>query len=242
MENENAVIENVPQVIAKEADRLMNIFFNTADFEEAQRKAKLIAHSNFTPERYKGNIGDCVIALDMAQRLQMSPITILQELYIVHGTPGFSSKFLIALINARGGYVQDLEFEQTSNSCYAWTINKQGRKLIGPTVTLEMAKREGWIDKKGSKWVTMPEVMLSYRAASFFAKKFCPSLTLGMQSLEEILDITPIVEKDITPPKDVTAVNETIGLTNEHQAKQKLRDALTQKPKTNAAANVTPAD
>lgn len=216
-------------VIESDSKKL-DIFFNTNDFEEAQRKAKMIAHSNFTPERFKGNIGDCVIALDIAQRLQMSPITILQEVYIVHGSPAFTSKFIIALINFRGGYAHDLEFEQTKDSCYAWTTNKQGRKLKGPMVTLEMARKEGWIDKKGSKWLTMPDVMLGYRAASFFAKKFCPGLLMGMQSLEEIYDMTMYVEKDITPPK--ASINEQIKPepSPDQSRNQKLRDAIQKGP------------
>ena len=181
-----------------------DIFF-AADFEEAQRKAKLLANSSFVPDRFKGNIADCTIALDIAQRLNVPPITVLQETYIVHGTPGFSSKFIVALINMRGGFAHDLRFKFNNdiNSCFAWTTDKAGQVLVGPIVTLEMAKREGWIDKKGSKWQTMPETMLGYRAASFFAKRFAPQLLMGLPSVDELHDIV-----DITPVKDSQPVSE----------------------------------
>lgn len=53
-------------------------------------------------------------------------------------------------------------------SCYCWAIDKEtGDKLIGPTITMDMALKEGWLQKNGSKWQTMPELMLQYRAASF---------------------------------------------------------------------------
>lgn len=75
-------------------------------------------------------------------------------------------------------------------SCYCWAIDKEtGEKLIGPTITMDMALKEGWLTKNGSKWQTMPELMLQYRAASFFANLHCPDLTMGIPTAEEVEDI-----------------------------------------------------
>ena len=54
-----------------------------------------------------------------------------------------------------------------------------------------MAKAEGWLSKEGSKWKTLPELMLCYRSASFFAKIHCPEVILGMQSKQELEDSAP---------------------------------------------------
>jgi hypothetical protein len=51
-----------------------------------------------------------------------------------------------------------------------------------------MAKAEGWYAKNGSKWQTMPEQMLRYRAASFFVRAYAPELSLGLATREEIED------------------------------------------------------
>ena len=60
-------------------------------------------------------------------------------------------------------------------SCRAWAIEKAtGTRLDGPEITMQLALDEGWIQKKGSKWRTMPEVMLRYRAASMFGKLYAP--------------------------------------------------------------------
>ena len=51
-----------------------------------------------------------------------------------------------------------------------------GEVIEGAEVTIGMAKAEGWYSKKDkygketSKWQTMPELMLAYRAAAFFAR------------------------------------------------------------------------
>jgi len=56
---------------------------------------------------------------------------------------------------------------------------------------MAMAEAEGWSTKPGSKWKTMPELMLRYRAAAFFARIYAPDITLGMQTSEESMDIEP---------------------------------------------------
>ena len=55
-----------------------------------------------------------------------------------------------------------------------------------------MAKAEGWLQKQGSKWQTMPDLMLRYRAAAFFARQYAPELTMGMHTAEEVADVVEI--------------------------------------------------
>jgi len=76
-------------------------------------------------------------------------------------------------------------------TCRAWAIEKAtGQRLDGPEVSIQMALDEGWMQKKGSKWRTMPEVMLRYRSASLFGKLYAPELLMGLQSREELEDIS----------------------------------------------------
>jgi hypothetical protein len=108
------------------------------------------------------------------------------------------------MVNAAGRF-EPLQFKmdgtegKPDRSCIAWTKSKaDGATLEGPKITLEMAKAEGWSTKNGSKWITMPELMLRYRAAAFFARLYAPDITLGMMTAEEAIDTT---ERDVTPPK-----------------------------------------
>ena len=52
-----------------------------------------------------------------------------------------------------------------------------------------MAEAEGWTSKKGSKWLTMGDQMLRYRAAAFFARVYCPHALMGLKTVEEVKDI-----------------------------------------------------
>ena len=73
-------------------------------FEVMQRMAKMYTESTIVPETYKGNVGNCVIAIDMATRMGVNSLMVMQNLYIVKGNPSWSSKFLIATINMSGKY------------------------------------------------------------------------------------------------------------------------------------------
>jgi len=169
-------------------------FGNLQSFELAQRAAKLLMQSSLVPKEYQGNIPNCVIALNMATRMNADPLMVMQNLYIVHGKPGWSSQFLIATFNTSGRF-SALRYEWSgkpgtdSYGCKAWAVEKAtGEKLEGSIVTIGIAKQEGWYDKNGSKWKTMPQQMLMYRAASWFVRAYAPELAMGMHTEYEILD------------------------------------------------------
>jgi hypothetical protein len=163
--------------------------FAPAQFEHAQRIAKLLSSSDLVPNQYKGNIANTMVALEMAHRMNASPFMVMQNLHIIHGRPSWGSSFIIASLNSCGRF-GTLRFESTPTSCKAVTMDKQsGAILEGPTVTMEMAKLEGWLDKPGSKWKTMPELMLKYRAAAFFGRLYAPEIMMGLYSADEVVDI-----------------------------------------------------
>jgi hypothetical protein len=178
-----------------------SIFDFGSNLDRAWKFADVLAKSAIIPDTFKGNTASCLIALDMANRMHRNPLEIMQALYIVHGKPSFSSSFLIALINSCG-YYESLRFkfsgEGDNRSCLAWTVDKRtGEKVEGPEVSIKLAKEEGWYNKNGSKWKTMPEVMLRYRAAAFFSRAYCPDLTGGFHTAEEIQENS---EQVVTSP------------------------------------------
>lgn len=168
-------------------------FGSTATFEHTQRVAKMLCQSDLVPKEFRGNIQNTIIALEMAARIGASPLAVMQNLYIVHGKPSWSSTFIIGAINSSSRF-DALRFEVTGKdmdmACTAWTTEKgKTERIEGPAVTMKMAKLEGWIDKAGSKWKTMPELMIRYRAAAFFGRLYTPDILMGMQTHEEVIDV-----------------------------------------------------
>ena len=177
----------------KVTDYSLGIFGTSDNFIMAMQMAKALSESTIVPQTYQKNPSNCLIAIEQAQRMNISPLMVMQNLYPIQGKPSWSSKFLIASINASRKFDMELQYDETKDkdgkpySCVAWTM-KNGRRIEGMEVNMQMAKDEGWLGKNGSKWKTMPQLMLRYRAASFFSSLNCPELTMGIYTKEEIED------------------------------------------------------
>lgn len=168
---------------------------NSQGFELAQRAAKLLASSSLVPKDYQGNLPNCVIALNMAARVGADPLMVMQNLVIVHGRPTWSAQFLIATVNTCGRFsALRYDFFGTPNTdewgCRAWAVEKAtGEKLIGTDVTIAIAKKEGWFGKNGSKWQSIPQQMLMYRAGSWWTRAYAPELSMGLHTSDEMADV-----------------------------------------------------
>lgn len=174
-------------------------FTSMASFTLLQRIANMFCNSSLVPEKFQGkeNLGNCVIALNMASRMNADPLMVMQNLYVVYGTPAWSTKFLISTFNMCGRY-SSIHYDETGEKgtdtwgCVAWATEKStGKRLDGPEVTIKIAKDEGWYGKNGSKWKSMPGQMLRYRAAAWFIRTTAPELSMGLQTADEVIDVTP---------------------------------------------------
>lgn len=203
-------------------------FQSAEGFELLQRQAKMFCGSSLVPQQFQGeqNFGNAIIALEMAQRMNASPLMVMQNLYIVYGNPGWSSKFLIATFNQCGRF-EAIKYKETgkkgtdSQGIIAYTREKGSDEIIqGPEVTILIAKQEGWYDKKGSKWKTMPDQMLRYRAAAWLIRTTAPEISMGLQTTDEIIDVEG----------NVSDVMDNVTTTIEHNANSEVIDVEPSKP------------
>ena len=227
-----------------------NGVFQVTSFNEAINAASFLSGSSLVPTDYrrwvpvKNQYGkamtnadgtpqlmenpnatsNCLIALNMANRMGYDPLMIMQNLYIIEGRPAWSSQFIIAAINACGKF-DPLQFEIVNEgekeieyvnsywengkklsdqvivklenlTCVAWTTDKKGNRLQSDKISMEMAVKEGWYQKNGSKWQTMAGQMLRYRAAAFFGRIYAPEILMGIYAADEIRDFV-----DVTPER-----------------------------------------
>ena len=174
-----------------------SIYQSTESFEFAQRQAKSLCESDLVPTNYKGQKGlsNCLVALEMSKRMNLSPLTVMQNLNVIHGKPTWSAQFISSQIIGCGrfknfDYVVTGKNENLAVQCQATRL--EDNKLIkGTTVSMKMAQQEGWT-RKNPKYQSMPELMLKNRAATFFGRQYIPDLLLGVQTSEEVVDIQPI--------------------------------------------------
>lgn len=185
-----------------------SIFLDMARFEQAKQVARMLCASTMVPEHFRGaeGMGNTMIALELAERMRVSPFMLMQKMYIVHGKPGLEAQIAIAMVNQSGRFTPlkyrfDGSGDDYGCTAYATEI-RTGETLEGPKITLKMVKAEGWDqDKKTkiggvqkSKWNTMPDVMFCYRAASYFKNRHCPEVTMGMYTREEMEDAIDLQE------------------------------------------------
>lgn len=177
----------VPTAVSMWNDvKLMNMSFRTA---------KMLSCSALVPDAYRNSPENCLVAIDIANRIGLSPMMVMQNLYVVKGKPSWSGSFCAAAINGSGRfspleYVFVGEEGKPSWGCYATAVRlSNGNRCSSDTVTIQMANAEGWLGKPGSKWKTMPRQMMMYRAAAFFARAHCSDILLGYHTVEEIQDL-----------------------------------------------------
>ena len=221
------------KISAPTSNQPFNIF-SDGGFTLLQRMAKMYASGGMVPFAFRSTcekydpvtkkrevtdnpqaLSNCAIAIEIAQRLNVPVIMVMQNLNIIDGRPSWSAQWIIACINTCGRFTQ-LQFEiedlgemEATYTEYTWSQNKKipveskvsirnlkciayaniketGERVESAPITIELAVNEGWYMKNGSKWRSMPEQMLRYRAASFFGRAYVPEFLMGIQSSEEV--------------------------------------------------------
>lgn len=202
-----------PQSNNKVADFSGGGIFNSSDsFILATNMAKTLAGSTIVPPTFQKSWENCMIAISQSQKLGIDPFVIMNNMYMIQGKITWKSEFVIAMINASGKFDTELQYEEEEKdgkpyACTAYTF-KDGRKITGIKVTMDMADKEGWTKKNGTKWATLPQLMLRYRAAVFFARFNCPELTSGLYSVEEGEDVTFVGTHKLKKTADLNEIVE----------------------------------
>lgn len=181
--------------------------FNIQTFSENYRMAAQLAKSTIIPQTYQNKPENVIVAIGMAQKIGLDPFTIMQNLNIIKGKTSWSGSFCRTLIEKSNKYsnlklIFVGEKGTDTYGCYMQGISKETGELIkGPEVNMKMAKSENWTSNP--KWNNMTELMLSYRATSFFARVYVPEALNGVQTTEEIEDIYGSKNESKREMKDV---------------------------------------
>jgi len=153
--------------------------------------ANALSRSTIIPKAFQGQAANCFVALDMANRMGASPMEIMQNIYVVHGTPGFSAKYAIGMANRSGVFKGPIHFEERGTGdkleVTAYAIIRETGERVEFTASMAMAKAEGWT--KNPKYKTMGAYMLRLRSSVLLIRTTCPEVLLGMQTADEVEDV-----------------------------------------------------
>ena len=186
-------VENEAMTVATNS-ATPSVWTDKTQFDQMLRAAKMLSQTSIIPQNYQNKPQDCFIAVDMAARMNVSPMIVMQNMYVVKGKPSWAGQACTMLVKSCGQF-KDVKHIYTgekgteSRGCYLEATRVADGELVqGAEVTIDMAKSEGWLSNP--KWRNMPELMLAYRASAFFARVHCPEALMGVQSYEEIEDIS----------------------------------------------------
>ena len=201
--------------LATREDRYVSVFEDPTAFAAKLKMAETLSQTQFVPEAFRGKPEDCLVVLDMAARLDLNPFAVFPDIYVIDNRASFSSKFLIALVNRCGRFSRikfeegiDGEAEVTFSgwgdqrgqrktwkekvpnywAIASFTELTSGETYSSPRIDMKFADKNGWVQKNGSKWQTMPEIMCRYRSASILIKSTCPEIVMGMEWADDVLD------------------------------------------------------
>lgn len=196
----------------KLSSQMVTPWNNTKFFNQNWKISKQLCDSELVPQNYRGKQMDCFIVLDIANRLGMSPLTVMQSSQVVRGKFSWTGAACKAMIDACGKYKHSHYVQVGTKGTDSWGYylcaeeNYTGNIINGPTVTVEMAKQEGWFNQN-PKWKNMTELMLKYRCSSFFMRTECSAMSMGFLTAEEQEDIQPSNYTTDTQNSRVSKIN-----------------------------------
>ena len=187
-----AIVEQATQLTTN------SVWENKDQFNQLLRAAQMLSQTSIIPQSYQNKPQDCFVAIEMANRMGVSPMVVMQNMYVVKGKPSWAGQACTMLINSCGKFkdvkhIYTGEKGKPNRGCYVTATRiSDGSQVDGVEVTMQMAQSEGWTSN--SKWRNMPELMLAYRVSAFFARVYCPEAMMGVQTAEEVYDAdsTPI--------------------------------------------------
>lgn len=204
--------------LATQAPMPPTMLTDTKQLNTLVKVAKFYAESSLVPDKFRGKPADAFVACELANRMGISPLIVMQQLYVVKGKPGWSGQACIAIIDGTRKFTP-LDFVyvgkpgERSYGCYAKAIRKaDGKEVKGTTITWGMVKDEGW--DSNPKWTSMTDQMFAYRAAEFFAKVHCPAALMGFASVDEIEDVAYAKGEDPAIPEPTAKKKITIKKEN----------------------------
>ena len=207
-EKDTAMVPSQPEMALTSREQAYAGLLDQQRFSQLQRAANLFANSKLVPDSFRGDMPSCFVAMQLAMRMEVDPFMLMQNMYVVHGRPGLEGKFVIAMINQRGPFDGPVQWRfsgtkgQDDWACTAYAKHRVTGEVCEVTIDWATVKREGWLEKAGSKWKTMPEQMFRYRTASWLAKAYCPEVTMGIPPADELEDIRPATFVEVKPAED----------------------------------------
>jgi hypothetical protein len=216
--------------------------YNSPDkehFELAQRQANAYAGSTLVPESMRTR-ENCLAAIMMADEMGESRLSVLQNIFFVHGRPGWITAFMVARANRSGKLKGRIRWKTTGAGetlaveAYADLADGGADPRVSVTVDYQTAVASGWTtykDKQGkiqthARWdLSAPVIVenqLVWRSGAWLIRRYLPEVMVGLPTREELDDISGHEMVDVTPPPAMPKLDDFAEPKAAHQASGRI--------------------
>lgn len=190
--------------------------------DKLYKYSEILAGSTIIPSHYRGKTSDVFVAVQTAYRMNLDPMMVMQGTYIFQGRLGMYTSFAISLANSsgilQGGIHYKLEGSDEDLKVTAFSTIKANGQEISYTIGMKEAKAEGWT--KNTKYSSLPELMLRYRAATLLIRTHIPEVLNGMHTVEELRDVA--ASKEVRTMKEVSKEAEEVNVLDQYVDEEDL--------------------
>lgn len=163
-------------------------------FNHLQRVAKLFASTDLVPPKFKNNVGNCFVALQMALQSKINPMVFMQNCYIVSDRLALETKLAVSMLHNSGLIIGIIGYKLSGTkaepACTAFVTLKSTGERIEHTLTWDTVVSNGWNSNK--PWRSDPQMMIMYRSAMRLIRAHFPDVLMGCYSVDEHDDMQTI--------------------------------------------------
>ena len=219
--------------------------FSPEGLNQLMKFAEVMSQSRVTvPAHLAGKPADCMAVAMQAAQWGMNPFAVAQKTHVVSGTLGYEAQLVNAVITTMSPTKDRINYEwfgpwENVIGKFVEKTSKNGNAYIAPGWTL---KDEGgcgvrvWATMKGEDeprvlelllsqaqvrnstlWASDPKQQLAYLATKRWSRLHCPDVIMGVYTPDELQEVKPRVERDVTPvPATAAGMNKLINAQPEH--------------------------
>lgn len=200
--------------MTKETQELKTVQTELANPKNEMEMLQILINSKTLPANIK-TIEQAFTIAQFGKELGLKPMQAFHQIYNVSGKLALSARALAALLwNNKISYRTIKDFETVKR------LNSKGEEYNDIETTIEFkrdnvievssffwndAKIAGWTTK--DNWQKLPRHMMWARCLALGANRIAPDKTLGLYTVEEIIDITDSKNVKITEEGEVQIIN-----------------------------------
>ncbi len=196
-----AIEKYQPQTVASSIEATANALVN------AHKIGSALCRTAFVPKHFQNKPDDAAAAILYGATIDMDPVTALQNIFVIGGSPALYARTMVAIALSKG---HEIWTEQESEGSVTVCGRRKGSQQVETvTWTTQMAERAGYATN--SKYKTDPRSMLYARASGDVARRIAPDALLGLAHNVEELATSPLAVVTSEPRSGAVTVEQVLG-------------------------------